>query len=423
MKRRDFLQLASASGLMIPYWGLVPIANAQSAGYTGPVLINVHASGGIDASSWADPRETDAQMNNYAAAGTPAGVAGNIRCAPMGNNVPFFQRFYPMMLVLNGVNSETNSHGDGTRCHATGRLEMGHANISELFAYSQAPNVPFSWLNQGSFSISQGLVPPTAMPNSATLLAQVQPNRVDATRDFLKRGDLDKIYAARAQRLAAMKAAGDLAPGTQRVNDQFMAANDSRAMLDKVAQFIPATIDANFQAAHVGLVCVQAGIASTIQFSSGGFDGHNQLANSYANALPRLTNLVSYIWDKAADLGIANRLYVRIFSEFGRTPLNNSNGKDHYGPGGCQIIMKADAPWGNRVFGLSGPRHQSVRIDPNTGAPDPVNGLVMRPRHIHDQLRKHLGIQTSNPKFDLRVPANENFNIFGTGPGSGYLYM
>ena len=90
--RRDFLKIA---GAVIPSWGLIPIASAQSSLYTGKILINVHASGGMDASSWADPRETDATMNNYAAAGTPAVVAGNIRAAPMGNNAAFFQRVLP----------------------------------------------------------------------------------------------------------------------------------------------------------------------------------------------------------------------------------------------------------------------------------------------------------------------------------------
>jgi uncharacterized protein (DUF1501 family) len=420
MKRRDFLQLASATGLIIPYWGWIPGAYAQSAPYTGKYLVNIHAAGGLDCSSWADPRESQPTVNVYAQAGTPAGVAGNIRYAPMGDNARFFQAHFRQMRVLNGVNSETNSHGDGTRCHATGMLAMGHANISELFADTHGGKAPFKWLNQGSFAVSQGLVAPTAMPNANSLLATLQPNRNNATADFIKRGDLDKIFAARAARLAAMKASGTVAPGTQRVNDQFLGANESRAMLDQASQFLPATFDAGFQAAHIGLTCMQAGIACTMQLSVGSFDTHSNHAVGHAAALTRLTNTVSYIWDKAAELGIANRMFVRVFSEFSRTRLNNSMGKDHYGPGGCQIIMEENPAWGNSVMGASGPQHQSVRIDRNTGVIDPVNGLVMRPRHLHQAIRKYLGIQVTNPQFDLRVPANEEFNIFGPGINTGY---
>ncbi len=73
-------------------------------------------------------------MNNYAAARTPAGVAGNIRAAPMGNNIAFVQRPLPQRCwCINGVNSETNSHDDGTRAHATGMLAMDYPNMSELY--------------------------------------------------------------------------------------------------------------------------------------------------------------------------------------------------------------------------------------------------------------------------------------------------
>jgi hypothetical protein len=102
-------------------------------------------------------------------------------------------------------------------------------------------------------------------------------------------------------------------------------------------------------------------------------------------------------------MGIANRIFIRIYSEFGRTPLNSGNGKDHHSVG-TQILMEATPPaWGNRVFGASGPRHQQVKVDPATGAVDPVNGKVMAPRHVHAAMRKYLGIQTSDPKLSRRA--------------------
>jgi Protein of unknown function (DUF1501) len=415
--RRDFLKIASA---VIPSWGLIPIASAQSPLYTGKFLFNVHASGGIDASSWFDPRETDATMNNYAAARTPAAVAGNIRVAPMGNNAAFLQRYFQNMLVLNGVNSETNSHDDGTRAHATGMLAMGYPNLSELFAYTQGKNVPLSWLNAGGFMTSAGLVPATPMPDGNSFRTLISPNAQSATTDFIKQGDVAKMLAARAERVKAQQAAGNLVPRSQMVNAQFDAASSSRAMLARVNDFLPPTFD---NAAHVALVAAQAGLMTTAQFASGGFDGHGQLANSYAQSLPRLTDLVDYIITKAGELGIANRLVVRIYSEFGRTPLNNGNGKDHW-PVGCQVIMEGTPPaWGNRVFGASGPRHQQLKIDPATGAVDAVNGKVMTPRHVHAALRKYLGIQTSDPKFQLNIPASENFDIFNPNAKTGYPTM
>lgn len=416
MDRRDFLKMV---GTVVPAWGLVPLANAQTSLYTGRILINIHASGGLDASSWTDPRETDATMNNYAAAGTPAGLAGNIRFAPMGNNASFFTRYFSNMLVINGVNSETNSHEDGTRAHATGRLDMGYPTMPELFASTYGRGLPMPWLNAGSFNTSAGLLPATPVPDQNTFRALVSPNAASATNDFMKQGDLNKAWTARAQRMQAMQAGGALLPKASMLADQFGATGGSRALMQQVASFIPATFDTPFTQAHVALIAAQAGITSTIQLGSGGFDGHSQLANAYATALPRLTDLVDYIWQKSAALNLSNRIFLRIYSEFGRTPLNTGNGKDHWSVG-SQVLMEANPAWGNRVFGASGPRHQQLKISTATGAVDPVNGVVIKPRHIHDAVRKYLGFTTADPKFSLKVPATENFDFFNASLSTGY---
>lgn len=44
----------------------------------------------------------------------------------------------------------------------------------------------------------------------------------------------------------------------------------------------------------------------------------------------------------------------------------------------------------------------------------------MRPRHIHAAMRKYLGINTSDPRFDLKVPAAENFDFFNPAAKTGY---
>ena len=82
------------------------------------------------------------------------------------------------MLVINGVNSETNSHDDGTRAHATGRLAMDYPNLSELFASAQGKRLADA---AGST--------PAAMSTSAGLVA----GHADAGRQLVP-------HAARAER-------------------------------------------------------------------------------------------------------------------------------------------------------------------------------------------------------------------------------
>ena len=259
----------------------------------------------------------------------------------------------------------------------------------------------------------------SAVPDQNTFRALVTPNAASTTNDFMKQADLDKASLARQQRMQALQASGTALPKASVLADQFAASTGSRALMQQVAGFIPATFDTPFTQAHVALIAAQAGITSSIQLATGGFDGHSQLVTAYSTALPRLTDMIDYIWQKAAALNLANRIFLRVYSEFGRTPLNAGNGKDHWSVG-SQLLMEANPAWGNRVFGASGPKHEQVKVNTATGAVDPVNGAVIKPRHIHDAVRKYLGFTTTDPKFNLKVPTTENFDFFNPSASTGY---
>jgi hypothetical protein len=72
------------------------------------------------------------------------------------------------------------------------------------------------------------------------------------------------------------------------------------------------------------------------------------------------------------------------------------------------------------VFGASGPKHEQQMINVATGAVDPAAGKVIRPRHIHAALRKYLGIETTDPKFNLKTLPDENFDFFNPAASTGY---
>lgn len=416
MDRRDFIKML---GTVVPAWGLVPIANAQSAVYNGPVLINVHADGGMDASSFGDPRETNPRMNDYAARGQTAVVAGNFRVAPLANNARFFQMYANNILLVNGLNSMTNDHGAGQMVHATGSLEMNWPNISELFAFQKGGNLPLAWMASGGFTDSAGILPATAVPDANSFRTIVSPNAVNATTDSMKQADLNAVFEARAARMAAIKASGKALPRQMTVADQFLLTEKGRLLMDRVASSIPATFD-RFTAAHVALIAASAGITAAVELSAGNYDSHGNLDNDYAVTLTRMTDLLDYLMQKSAALNIADRVIIRMYTEFSRSPfINDGRGKDHY-PVGSQLFMAPNAPWGNRVFGASGPEHQQLRVNPKTGLVDPVNGIVMRPQHIHEAFRRHLGIGAVDPRFELNVPVAERLELFNPAAKGTY---
>lgn len=421
--RREFLKRAAAAGLVIPAWSLIP--NAHAAPYTGKVLVDIYAAGGLDQSSWTDPRH-DTTINSWAATKT-ADAIGNLRIAPMGVNKPFFQAHYQKMLVINGINSESNSHPDAARGMAVGRLNLGVAHLDELYAHQYGGGLPMPWMNGkiGNFNVSDafagnaGLVAATAIPSGDLLASLLQPNRAPGDKNNMKPADLAEMQATRNARLQAMKASGQVVPRMNVINDQFLNSASGRAALGNAIGFVPATFDATHMSAHVGLIAAQAGITSAIQLTVGKFDTHVDHDNVCATELPRLTNLIDFVWDKAAELGIANRIFMRVYSEFGRTPYNVSGGKDHLGNVGSMILMEANPTWGNRVLGASGPRHQALKINRLTGAVD-ASGISITPRHIHQALRTYLGINTTDPRFDLKVPTNQTIDIFNPAISTGY---
>ena len=421
MDRREFfLNTAKASGVMLPWWGLLPItAHAQVA---SKILIYYHTDGGMCNDMFLDP-SPDRRYNLYTQNGLAIPGSGNIRIAPAGQNLAFLNRFRDQMLVINGVNTESNSHTDGAINSATGKLMMGYAPLSELHAAKYAGGAPAGWMVRDGDTVSTGVYPATAVPDQNQLRAMVDPLASSGTTDYVKRTDFNKTVEARQARLEALKANGILLPKERLVTDEFLAAKEARIRLQAVAQNIPATFGNNPDI-EVFMIAAQSGITAAGTIGSGGFDCHGSELDYEGNngALTRMTNRLTFIWDEAARRGIADRLYVLVAGEFSRTPLNGSNGHDHQNFGaGALLMLPPGSGLGNRVVGYSATMnlHQSRTINPKTGAPDP-NGIVIKPAHYHDALRDFLGVQPTNPALGLGVPASEKLNLFSTTMSTGY---
>jgi len=216
-------------------------------------------------------------------------------------------------------------------------------------------------------------------------------------------------------------------PRAAHFNQQVAESGAARATFGSVSALLPGTLDRGFEAAQLGLICVKAGVTSAVHLTTApNVDSHNDLTAGYnGNAvsmgcLEGVTSLVDYVWTKATAMGIANRIFMRIYSEFGRTALNTMAGKDHH-PIGCATFMEAAPPWGNRVFGASGQKHEAVKINPRTGAVDP-NGVNMTMRHVVAAMEKYLGIDGTGSPWPLGVPAGEMVSLFDPNVQTGYPY-
>ena len=122
---------------------------------------------------------------------------------------------------------------------------------------------------------------------------------------------------------------------------------------------------------------------------------------------------MDYLWDYAEIHGLADRLVVVMGSDFGRTNKYNANGgKDHW-PIGSFVVMEKNQRWTNRVIGETDELHFARKINPVSLRRDDASGTLIHPRHIHQALRRYLGIENSEGSLLYPFRETEDLPLFG----------
>ncbi|MAM82034.1 MAG: hypothetical protein CMP89_14955, partial [Gammaproteobacteria bacterium] len=149
--------LLGAAGLSLP----VPrLYAAPSEGYSGRLLVTLQCDGAWDVTSFCDPKSNqpgEKEITQWSRS-DDIQTAGNIQYAPFANNQSFFDNYYQDMLVINGVDMQTNSHTTGVLHNWSGRNTEGYPTITAMFAANNAPEQPLSYLNFGGYSQTANLI-------------------------------------------------------------------------------------------------------------------------------------------------------------------------------------------------------------------------------------------------------------------------
>ena len=397
----------------------VPLVHA--ADYAGRLFAFVQAAGGWDPTSFCDPKVNipgEPAINHWAER-DEIRQAGNIPYAPFAANEAFFEKYHDRMLVINGVDAQTNSHSVGVVHNWSGRSAEGYPSATALLAAHHAPEAPVAYLTFGGFSYPAGVVRPTRLDNTALLQTLATPA---AGADGTYVGDADwaalETYAdATANHLAE---AGELLPAEARRLADYrsaFAAEGLKAFADAVDS---ARREQGLRRqAQLAVLGFRTGAAVSADLVLGGFDTHADHDDDHADQLERLTDGVDYLWEFAEGEGVADRLVVVMGSDFGRTNYYNSGaGKDHW-PVGSFVVMEKNRSWTNRAVGETDDRHFARRIDPATLAVDHGNGTVIHPKHVHKALRRYLGIENSPGAERFPFRGTEDFAFFGESTSDG----
>jgi hypothetical protein len=392
---------------------------AAPQAYNGELLLTIAARGGWDVTSYCDPKENvkGEQKINYWANNDKIQRVGSISYAPIGNNEWFFGKYANHMLVINGIDAQTNSHDTGIVHSWTGRNTLGAPSITALFAAAKAPNLPMAYVGAGGFNSTAGLVPLSRINNTQQLQTLANPNSIpwDKTQSARSFSSMTRIRALRQKRLDRMMARDDLM-GRDRTNlEAFNKAVGGQALLRTVADKVenPSWDNSLRSRMTVALTAFQAGVASAADTEADhDFDSHANHDGRHHQALSDLNTDIDYLWTKAEELGIANRLTVVVSSDFGRTPhYNNDNGKDHH-PIGSMIVMRKNASWTNRTVGMTDSGHNALRVNPRSLQADDNNGTIIYPKHTHKALQGMLGIESFAQSVGWGINT-DSFNFFG----------
>ena len=456
MKRRDFLKLVGMGGagaaLMLPAMRVF----AATDSYNGPLWLFVNATGGWDPTSLWDPKgytdPTDPlRLNNYPKTAIGQVAGSTLRYAPPPDSFAgdttlytakaFYDKYYRKMLVINGVDTNTNSHEDGQRYSWSGELgRSGFPSIGALIAGTLAPLRPLSYITNGGYSITGGLTVASRLDPSglAPMYEIAYPNRSQnasspASRLYFPEGGTDVrglIAATSDARTQALLDAQHLSRAKEAIGKlQASRSGPNRfsALADNLNAFAQAP-QANFngrgaafslyQQGHIALAAYESGVASAVQLSMGGFDTHS---NHDANQYPRLMDLLQgldAILSEAQNRGLADRIVLMVGSDFGRTNKYNVNaGKDHWPI--TSMMMMGNAVQqirGNRTFGATTDNQMALWLNPTTLTPVPASaaGAVrLTPGVIHQSLRRLAGIDTSSAASNtFQLTDQQQVNLF-----------
>jgi hypothetical protein len=418
MDRRSFMQLAACAGMTVAGPSafaddqldkLVGNPRRSYEPYTGTLWIFVHAGGGWDPTSLCDPKGADFvdqpdRMNNYLKADIE--TAGNISYAPVGANAAFFQKWHQNTLVVNGIDMKTNGHDAGVRHTWSGRLSEGHPSMAAFIAGAYSPNQPMSFLSFSGFDETGGLVARTRAANTDVLARVAYPDRQnpdDELSSFHSPAVQALIAEFQAKRDEAMIAGQGLPKIRESMRTLFTARSGANE-LKQLQQYLPDPLPdgAIARQAAVAIAAFRAGICVSANLGIGGFDTHGDHDNSHFPRLDEITIGLDFIMEEAARQGVAEKVFVAVGSDFGRTPgYNDGNGKDHW-PVTSMMFMGAGVP-GNRVIGKSDERHGVL--------PNDELGTTMEPGHIANAIRRLAGLDQHD--FAAMFPIDmEPANIF-----------
>lgn len=462
MKRRDFLKLTGSVGAGV-IGGLMPALKLHAAhdGYAGPCILTIEARGGWDPTSMCDPKgngtanERGQAVNKFLAsdittmAGTGTGNGDQIFYAPpapvhvgdnsLYSNDAFFTAHASRLLVINGVDNRTTSHSNGQRYAWSGELVRDdYPNFGALVAGTVARRRGVPFISNGGYDDTGGLVAPTRLNNngiralyeiaypelinpenagSETYFAPTVQQMISDARDTRHAQLLADQRLIRLQNTLSDLASERADPGHLR--DMTIDLTNNPEINDTALNGRNRARDL-YRQGRIALSAYQSGVSAAAHLTIGGYDTHG---NHDQNHYPRLMDMlmgVNAIIQEINARGLQDRVLIVMTSDFGRTNrYNDGDGKDHWRVTSSMIWGSPDTNAvnhivGNRCIGSTDVNHKAENITAAQAPRSTPSNIIVRPSHIHNCLRKMVGVDNLRPEFRLdAAQVSEDLDLLG----------
>jgi hypothetical protein len=360
-------------------------------------FISFFAQGGWDVTCFCDPKiniQNEPIITNWSNNNEIQEI-GNIRYAPFADNKNFFETHAERMLIVNGIDSQTNAHETGAMVTYTGRHAEGLPSFSALHALTHGGGLSLPYVSFGSSSSFTENIIPVLMADSSQIIEVAKSNIYNVRTDIVNEvASLHKKYAEKRMNQF------DQTPSNYQKISQYYDSILGSEELTEVLKYLPPedeikSLSALKKNILTSLALFSSGLTSTIDIGLWGFDSHTDNDLEQETLLIELEDGIDFLWDSAEKMGINDKIFLMVNSEFSRTPFYNSgNGKDHHPIGSC-IFMKENTLFTNKVVGWTDEVQNSIGINPDTLLED-GSGLHLKSAHVQHSLRKYFGIDKTN---------------------------
>lgn len=415
--RRDFLKFAT----LTPIAASFPLLASGLTPFSGKFVVTVQALGAWDVTCFCDPKinqRGEAEITSWSKEDEVRSV-GNIRYAPFANNENFFKKHAEKMLVINGVDSLTNSHSIGETVNWSGRTALGFPTITALYSAVYAPALPMSYVTFGGFNRTENLVRATQLGWSVdNISGLLKPNYHD-DKPMINSELWSLMMSLHKNETESIISSASITAGNRSARQAYLSSLTNMGPLSDFAETLPSDSEweprsenGNLrQQAQFTIAAFKAGVSVTADLSQGGFDSHEDNDSEQTTNLNELMDGIDYLWDAAEEAGIADRLLVIVGSDFSRTPYYNSaQGKDHWSVG-SYIIMEKGKRYTNRFVDGSDEGQNALKIDP-VSLERSSFGTKMVTSHVHEALRDYLGLSNTSTAQIFPFNNAEKFNFF-----------